>query len=39
MSYRPDPDDMQWDDDMGAYRDSESGEYYRDEEGTEPLFD
>ena len=39
MAYAPDPENLSWDEDMGAYRDSESGDYFRDLEGEDLLFD
>lgn len=34
----PNPDNIVWDDDMSAYLDTETNEYYRDEDGKEPLY-
>jgi hypothetical protein len=35
MQCIPNPSDRVYDDDMGAYRDTETGDCYRDEEGNE----
>lgn len=35
----PDPDDIYYDEDSGLFVDSESGDFYRDEDGTDKVDD
>lgn len=37
MSYTPNPDDIYYDEESGLFIDSESGEYYRDSDGEDPV--
>lgn len=37
MSYQPNPDDLFYDEESQAFRDPESGNLYRDDEGKEPI--